>query len=266
MVGRLVEENDIGVGEHGAREREHHAPAAGELGAHAVKLAVVEANITQHLLNLLSARVCQQGVLLGVHEHVPRILDIVVKMRLNKHTDQLLRQALNLAVGNVAQQGGLARAVVGQHAVRLAAVEPELGVVQQDLAAVRKREVDVTHLLSQVLQRVGPHGNRTPLLDTRLRNTAELARRHVGLLLRHEGGEVGHRALVPSVDRENVVHLERGAEAAHVVEERTEHDEVVRVGHRLLEDPDEGLIEPLLDVFKRLLREALELQIAAAPP
>ena len=57
----------------------------------------------------------------------------VVEVRLDEHRHELLGQAFDFAARNVPEQGGFARPVVAEQPVLFAAVQEQVGVVQQHL-------------------------------------------------------------------------------------------------------------------------------------
>mmetsp|Transcript_21464 Transcript_21464/g.36688 ORF Transcript_21464/g.36688 Transcript_21464/m.36688 type:complete len:1064 (-) Transcript_21464:37-3228(-) len=145
VVGRLVEQQQLGLLKHRAREREAHAPAAREGADGAEDELVLEGARAHHVDDLL----------LGLARAVVHALDhrVVVDelpadavgvggrdVALDVDGADLLGEALDEVGGDRAHQRRLARAVGADKAVALAALELEARVVQQHAVAVGERE------------------------------------------------------------------------------------------------------------------------------
>ena len=164
MVRGLVQEEDVRVAEHSARERELHAPPAGEGGDRLVErgdaVALGEADREYHLLDVLlpGDALLPDGVeaVLDVH----RLLESL-HVRVNEDGLELLLgwEAVNLVVGDGAEERRLARGLGRHDAVALAALEVEAGIVEEDAGPVRQGELAVAEVLALllvvVLERLG---------------------------------------------------------------------------------------------------------------
>mmetsp|Transcript_18011 Transcript_18011/g.45157 ORF Transcript_18011/g.45157 Transcript_18011/m.45157 type:complete len:595 (-) Transcript_18011:110-1894(-) len=160
VVGRLVEEQDVRLKQHGAHEGELHAPAARE-AAHLLRerggrhgaVVLGEADREQLLARHLrrDAQALEPLVVDDEVEH-GHLGQLALHVRLHVHGAQLGRgrEALDLLVGDGAHERGLARVVAPAEAVAVAALELELGLVEQHLVAVRERELAVAQLLRVV--------------------------------------------------------------------------------------------------------------------
>mmetsp|Transcript_5929 Transcript_5929/g.20180 ORF Transcript_5929/g.20180 Transcript_5929/m.20180 type:complete len:1091 (-) Transcript_5929:63-3335(-) len=197
VVGGLVEEEDVGAHEHGAGERELHAPAARE-GVHAVAAhLLVEAHGHEHLLDVLAGDV--GGLDAGVGEDVVdagEVGELALDVSLDEDGAELVGggEALDLAVGDGAHERGLARVVLAQQAVVGAALELEVGVVEENLGAVGEGEAAVAQLLGVVVVVLlllvlhVAHGHLEHVLASRGNLRLGLAR--------EQGPEVGHPGLL----------------------------------------------------------------------
>mmetsp|Transcript_14411 Transcript_14411/g.33641 ORF Transcript_14411/g.33641 Transcript_14411/m.33641 type:complete len:660 (-) Transcript_14411:30-2009(-) len=157
MVGRLVEQQNVGVLQHGAGQRELHAPATGEGGDGVAEHLVGEAHGLHDAGDLLAGGAALLDAL--VSEHVleaDELGHLALNISLDEDRAQLggRGESLDLAVGDGAQQGGLAGVVATEQTVAETAAELEAGVVQEDLGAVGKSELAVAQLLG-VLSLVG---------------------------------------------------------------------------------------------------------------
>mmetsp|Transcript_34513 Transcript_34513/g.91640 ORF Transcript_34513/g.91640 Transcript_34513/m.91640 type:complete len:969 (+) Transcript_34513:1449-4355(+) len=158
VVGRLVEEEDVGVEEHGAGKRELHAPAARE-GVDAVVLLGAlrgrPADRAELGRDLLAGNVV--GLDARVSEHVVdarEVRELAEDVGLDEDSADLSggREAFDLLLRDRAHEGGLARVVAAEETVAGAALDLELGVVEKDLGTVRECELAVgENLLAIVL-------------------------------------------------------------------------------------------------------------------
>mmetsp|Transcript_22605 Transcript_22605/g.70963 ORF Transcript_22605/g.70963 Transcript_22605/m.70963 type:complete len:399 (-) Transcript_22605:785-1981(-) len=137
VVGRLVEQQQLGLLEHRARERQPHAPAARQRADRAPHQVLLEAD-GGHLGGDLVL-----GALGQVHVDEVDARHLRVRrgdVALDVDGADLLGEPLDHARGDGAHQRRLAGAVGPDEAVALAALELELGVVQQHAVTVRERE------------------------------------------------------------------------------------------------------------------------------
>merc|ERR1719258_232232 len=195
VVGRLVEQQQLGLLEHGAREREAHAPAARERADGAARQVLLEADRHHHVEDVLLALAQPLDDLVLRNEVDAAHLSVRRRhVALDVHRADLLGEALDDARRDRAHQRRLARAVGADQAVALAALEAEVRVVQEHTVAVGERELAVAQ-----------HGEVVVVLDHLLllaraelggARLEELLAVDDGLGLRHDGQQVGHHHLV----------------------------------------------------------------------
>ena len=243
VVGRLIEEKQLGLLEHGAREGEAHAPAAGERADRAEDQLVLERARAHHLNDLVLS--LARAV---VHRFDHRVLvdelpaDAVRvggrHVALDVHRSDLLGEALDEIRGDRAHERRLARTVGADEAVALAALELELGVVQQHTVAVGEREGAVAQHLEVIVVLLGH------LLDA----CAELGGGHLEELLgEHDRLGLGH-------DRRQVWHHHvHGTRPSHREERRGDLRDPLSDLVGLVRVAEEDLGEDGLDVDGRAL-------------
>mmetsp|Transcript_12266 Transcript_12266/g.38717 ORF Transcript_12266/g.38717 Transcript_12266/m.38717 type:complete len:879 (-) Transcript_12266:150-2786(-) len=260
VVGRLVEEEDVRLLQHRARERELHAPAAGE-GRHGVArlggALVVEADGVELRLDLLGG----DAVLLDVVvvEHVldarqVRLLAHDVRLDEDGAHERRVGEALDLALGDRAHQRRLAAVVLAEQAVTVATLEPHLRVEEKDFSAVRERELAVAQLLRVVLLLLG----RVVDARVRLALVADRRGRHLCRCAVHRAGrgEVAHDGVLPVVLVVAARVGERAAHRRHVVDEQL----VVERRRRRLNVADDDIVVRLAQrALLALLLNALHL-------
>mmetsp|Transcript_5770 Transcript_5770/g.19022 ORF Transcript_5770/g.19022 Transcript_5770/m.19022 type:complete len:576 (-) Transcript_5770:69-1796(-) len=154
MVRRLVHQQNVRVLEHGPREGELHAPAAGE-GRHGVREHLLREADLEHdrghvfprRAARLDPRVVEDVVEAGV------VAELAHDVGLDEDGLDLVRgrEALELPVRDGPHQRRLAAVVAAEEAVLVAALELHLRVVEEDLRAVGQRELAVAELLRRVL-------------------------------------------------------------------------------------------------------------------
>ena len=279
VVGRLVEQQDVGLHEHRARQRELHAPTArqaahllGQRGGGHLLIVNGEADREQLLLGHLlgDAVLLQAGVLDDEVEHrelreqhARAVGAFALHVRLDKHRAQLRggREALDLLVGDGAHQGGLARVVAPAEAVAVATLELELRLVEQHLVAVRERELAVAQLLGVVSLLLG-------LLDVNVDRALvqEGLGEGLGVLELNDGG-VRREGGVPLGDVEDL-HVEKRVRHARNVAEHVRVGALARalsrVGEHLLALdalPDRVLLGGALELVVSLLRDIARLGV-----
>ena len=199
VVRRLVEEQEIGVQEHGARERELHLPAARQVADGLVDELLRELHLEELLADLLAAERREDRLLEAeVDRRRVRVgaVDVVVD-EAGAELHELLGagEARERAGRDGAHERGLAAAVVAEEAVDAAAAHVEVRRVEQDLAAVGELELDVAEDLALALGDVE--------LDLALGHALlGLVHEFFGdgralLLVREDGREVGLAGLLP---------------------------------------------------------------------
>ena len=152
VVRRLVEEQEIGVQEHGARERELHLPAARQVADGLVDELLRELHLEELLADLLAAERREDRLLEAeVDRRRVRVgaVDVVVD-EAGAELHELLGagEAREGTRRDGAHERGLAAAVVAEEAVDAAAAHVEVRRVEQDLAAVGELELDVAEDLA----------------------------------------------------------------------------------------------------------------------
>ena len=199
VVRRLVEEQEIGVQEHGARERELHLPAARQVADGLVDELLRELHLEELLADLLAAE-RREDRLLEAEVDGRRVrvgtVDVVVD-EAGAELHELLGagEARERAGRDGAHERGLAAAVVAEEAVDAAAAHVEVRRVEQDLAAVGELELDVAEDLALALGDV----ELDLALGHALLGLVHELLRHGGalLLVREDGREVGLAGLLP---------------------------------------------------------------------
>ena len=155
VVRRLVEEQEIGVQEHGARERELHLPAARQVADGLVDELLRELHLEELLADLLAAERREDRLLEAEVDRRRvrvRAVDVVVD-EAGAELHELLGagEAREGTRRDGAHERGLAAAVVAEEAVDAAAAHVEVRRVEQDLAAVGELELDITQDLALAL-------------------------------------------------------------------------------------------------------------------
>mmetsp|Transcript_15787 Transcript_15787/g.37734 ORF Transcript_15787/g.37734 Transcript_15787/m.37734 type:complete len:676 (-) Transcript_15787:107-2134(-) len=245
MVGRLVEEEDVGVHEDGAAQCELHLPPARQtrhvaLAPRGGGLVVDEAELVELLLDDVAVHVRHHRAHVVDDRHLGLVaLDVVLDVHRLEHVRR--REVVDLPVGDGAHERRLAAAVVAAHTVAHAALQVEARVVEEDLGAVAERELAVAEVLALVVVVLGNVLGHRLLEAAREQRLAQ--RRRVAL--RHEGREErAHRHELPLelVEEEVVDHRRDGAR--DVLDEgregRVRHGRVGRGGRGDLEDRGEA--------------------------
>ena len=184
VVGRLVEQEQVGLGGERAAQRRARELAAGERRQEPVHVRVLEAEVVQHVGRAVAPRVAAAVLELALPARVA-----VVQRRLGRsgghlvlHAPQVLLHGDQVlgARGDVVAQGDLAlarRALVVQDDPR--------ALLQDDLAAVDRR-LAREHAQQRRLARAVAPGDRQPVLALELERHAPQQG-----LARHVLGEVG---------------------------------------------------------------------------
>lgn len=144
VVGRLVEQQDIGVLEDSTAQGELHLPTTRKGGDSTVHHVVGEAELVEAGPDIglgsrdLGLLQLHHGPLNGGHLSVGS-----VKVVLNEHCLDLalLRESLDLLVVDGTHEGGLSGTVGTTQTVTTAALEADAGVVEQDLGTVGEGEL-----------------------------------------------------------------------------------------------------------------------------
>jgi len=152
VVGGLIEQQHVGVCEHGSGEGELHPPATRQGLNGAVHQMVREAHSAEALLDV--GAVLVGGLHLGVVEHVVHAGGVgVVGLDAVLHVDraQLGGEALQGAVGNGDHERGLARAVGAHQAVLAPLLQVQARLVQQHARGEGEGELVVAQVLLVVV-------------------------------------------------------------------------------------------------------------------
>mmetsp|Transcript_46080 Transcript_46080/g.103830 ORF Transcript_46080/g.103830 Transcript_46080/m.103830 type:complete len:519 (-) Transcript_46080:636-2192(-) len=144
VVGRLVEQKELGLLKHRARERQPHAPAARERADGTEDERVGEGARPHHIDDLLLGLAHRLDQRVLVDELPADVVGIGGgDVALDVDGADLLGESLDELGGDGAHESRLARAVGADEAVALAALELEARVVQQHTVTVRERELAV---------------------------------------------------------------------------------------------------------------------------
>mmetsp|Transcript_8226 Transcript_8226/g.9973 ORF Transcript_8226/g.9973 Transcript_8226/m.9973 type:complete len:462 (-) Transcript_8226:1297-2682(-) len=153
VVSRLIKKEDICLHEHRTHEGELHAPPTreaadllGERGGRHARVVFRKTNGEELFASLLvrDAKLLETLVVDHKLKH-GNLGEFALNVGLDKHGAQLRRrrETFHLLVCNGAHQRRLARVVLATQAVAVAALELELGLVQEHLVAVGERKLAV---------------------------------------------------------------------------------------------------------------------------
>mmetsp|Transcript_40297 Transcript_40297/g.67542 ORF Transcript_40297/g.67542 Transcript_40297/m.67542 type:complete len:875 (+) Transcript_40297:1075-3699(+) len=259
VVGGLVHKQDVGPLEHSAGQRELHAPATGQEGHGLLDHSLGETDGGKHRLDVLAGDRRSLDLLIVVDVvDAGQVGQIADDVSLDEHGAELGGggETLNLLVGNGAHERGLAGVVTAEQPVAEPAKQLHLSVVQQDLRAVRERELAVAQLLGVLLLLDVSLGGQVndALVEDRLE-----ALLHLGL--GPERRQVLDRVRVPLRD----IVLVRVAQRAD--DARREVDRLGHVGVHIATDvlgdmgSDEGVVRLLALVGLHLHLDPLELHV-----
>ncbi|GJC84785.1 hypothetical protein ColLi_07624 [Colletotrichum liriopes] len=174
VVGRFVEQQDIGALEHGTGQSQLHLPSTrqrADLVGLATVRAVGEAELGENLDDLLATTGGDLRVLQDkVQDANVRILALVV-LDVDGAKDILRGEALQLAVGNAAHQRGLAGTVATAKTVTVTLEQSQVGVGQQQHTTVGQGEVSVDDLGLAIVLPLGNTVLALVLLNVVLLNT-----------------------------------------------------------------------------------------------
>mmetsp|Transcript_644 Transcript_644/g.2136 ORF Transcript_644/g.2136 Transcript_644/m.2136 type:complete len:243 (-) Transcript_644:1786-2514(-) len=163
MIGGLVEQQDVGALQHGACDRELHAPATREVGHGRVLHLTGEAHRVQGRADALATLLGE----LSHHEVVHGLAGVAVPpVHLVLHVDALevRGEVMDVALSHAGHESSLAHAVLPHKAVHVPAVHVQVRALEQHAGCEREDdavEVDDTivmrHLHAGVLQVLGGH-------------------------------------------------------------------------------------------------------------
>ena len=153
VVGRFIQQKDIGLLKHGTRQSELHAPPTRE-GRHGViglGLAVVsETDRGQHRADFILGDTHGLNLFIGKDVLDARkmgLFPLDIGFDENGTDGGRVGETLDLVVGNGTHQSGLTTIVGSEKTVTLTALELHLGVVQQNLGTVGQGERTVAEFL-----------------------------------------------------------------------------------------------------------------------
>ena len=229
MIGRLVQQEDIRVLKDGASQGQLHLPPARERGDGGLQLLLQEAEVDQLRVDVgaLDGDAGILELLLGPTDDGLFGIGRVEIMLDEDGLDLVLAgKALDLLVVDGAHEGGLARAVGAAETVALSALEPKMGLIQQDLGAVGQIEGTVAEILALLVILLGLVGvggaGRGPLAQG-VGDTASVG-------VPDDGGDVGHRVLAPNGGIALLLVDELSGDGGDVLERGRELLDGVRVG------------------------------------
>lgn len=149
VVGRLVEQQNVGVLEDSTAQGELHLPATGQRGDETVDHVVGEAELVETGADIslvgrdLSLLKLLQRPLDGGHLSVSSVEVVLDEHGLDL---ALLRETLNLLVVDGTHEGGLSGTVGTAETVTTATLEADAGVVEQDLGTVGEGELTLAQV------------------------------------------------------------------------------------------------------------------------
>lgn len=199
VVGRLIEQQDIGGLEDGTGQSQLHLPTTGEGGDGTLELLTQETELFELGLNVRLA---------GLDTDLAELLDgpandgllsvgsIQVVLDVDGLDLILLGETLKLLVVDGTHEGGLTGTVGAEQTVTLTTLEAEAGLVQQNLGTVGQGESAVAQILTLLL--VGE--NLILSSGTGGGALAEGLDDGLGLLITDDGGDVGEGVLGPAGD------------------------------------------------------------------
>eukprot|EP00123_Amoebidium_parasiticum_P008551 comp18880_c0_seq1/m.20971 comp18880_c0_seq1/g.20971 ORF comp18880_c0_seq1/g.20971 comp18880_c0_seq1/m.20971 type:complete len:624 (+) comp18880_c0_seq1:668-2539(+) len=243
VIGGLIQQNDVGLEQHGARQGQFHLPATGQRADGAVDVGggvLVEADAVEHLGHLLTGHttVTQQRVGKDVVEH-RHVGHLTLDVSGYKHRAQLILggEALETVVGNGAQERRLATVVLAEHTIAVATLEAQVGVAEQNLGAVGQAEVAVAELLGiALLLDLGLGGD---VLDDLAQDGIDHL--HGNVLATNELHQVGGQGSVPDGGIDDLDVGKHQHHGAHVAEGLHKQVAVVVATGSLLDGSKHGL-------------------------
>merc|ERR1711966_254552 len=149
VVGRLVQQEDIGTLKHRTGKRELHSPASGK-GGHGVErlglAGVGETDVAEDLNDLVPRDTASlDGRILEDVVNARQVRKLSLDVGLDEHGPDLGRiwESLDLVTGDGPHQGSLSGVVTSEQTVVLTTNQLHVGVVEQDLGSVGKGELAV---------------------------------------------------------------------------------------------------------------------------
>ncbi|TFB05190.1 hypothetical protein CCMA1212_003081 [Trichoderma ghanense] len=196
VVGGLVEKQDIGGLEDGTAQSQLHLPTTRQSGNLALDHLLGEAELNEALLDVLLRDLdlglgqLLHGPVNGGHLSVGGVKVVLDEDGLDL---ALLGEALDLLVVDGTHEGRLAGTVGTAETVTLTALEAEVGLVEQDLGTVGKREGAVAEILALLVI-----GLALSLLGSAGRSTlAQSVDSGLSVVDAGDDGNVGLQALDP---------------------------------------------------------------------
>ena len=151
MVGRFIEEKDIGFEEDSTSEGELHLPSSGERSDSGF---LTFASETDSLENLTALVFSLEDTLVLDDERDDRVLSLVtVDIVFDVESSDLVggRETFDLTVVDSPHEGRLSRSVTSTESVSVSTLQSEGSGVEENLGTVGEREGTVTEILSLLL-------------------------------------------------------------------------------------------------------------------
>ena len=221
MVSGLIQKKDIGSLEDGTAQGQLHLPTTRKRRDLAADHAGGEAEVVELPLDILlgggdaSLGKLLHGPVDGGHLSILRVQVVLDEDSLDF---ALLGEALDLLVVDGTHESRLARTVGAAQTVALATLQAQVGLVEQNLGTVGKREGAVAQILALLLIRLnrvglGGAGNSAP---------AELINDTLSLVIANDDGEVGLDGLGPRGRVSRLLVNQLAGDSGGVLKDRSE--------------------------------------------
>ena len=151
MVGRLVQQQDVGLEQDGTGQSQLHLPSTGQGTDRDLLLDVVKPDVPQGGLDVLGR---SQQSLVGEHPVDDRDISlgtIDIVLNVESSNDRRVGETLDLVVDNGVHQGGLSGTVSSTESVSVTTLQSQGGHVQQDLGTVGQGKGTVAQILTLLL-------------------------------------------------------------------------------------------------------------------
>lgn len=240
VVGRLIEEENVGTDQHGSGKLELHLPSSGKRTDGILLLLLREADLEEGSGNALHGRALGDEVGVGGDEVDDGRSSVLSLEGVLDHDGLDLvgsGEALDLAVSDGLEERRLSLSVSGADTVSVTSVELELSVVEQEETSVGERELDVAEELSlgTVVNLVGGKSVLVVLNKRGERGGGDVL--DLGLTLGQDPSNVGaERSSLPGLRVEESLLRHVGGDAGSVLDDGGSNG---LVGHVL--DEGEGI-------------------------
>jgi len=154
VVGRLIEEQNIGLLENGTGERELHLPTTREGGDGSVELLGNKAELDKGAADLILGSFNAYGLELldgPAEDGLLSVVRVKVVLDIDGLDLVLLGETLDLLVVDSAHKSGLAGTVGTEETVTLTTLETKVSLVEKDLGTVGQVECAVAEILTLLL-------------------------------------------------------------------------------------------------------------------